>query len=90
MQMLFTFIGSHLLTLLENLLIQEEPEIVAQVEKEAQLLISKIESLLEAKSPKAIAILEPSLNLVGSLTNDAVSAAGSAIADDVAKISQGA
>ena len=88
--MLLTFIGSHLLTLLENLLIQEEPEIVAQVEKEAQLLISKIESLLAAKSPKAIAILEPSLNLAGSLTNAAVSAAGSAIADDVAKISQGA
>ena len=49
MQMLLTFIGSHLLTILESLLVQEEPVIVAQVEKEAQLLISKIESLLQAK-----------------------------------------
>lgn len=87
MQMLLTFIGSHLLTILENLLIQEEPAIVAQVEKEAQLLISKIESLLQAKSPAAAAALNPAINLVGTLTNDAVAAAGNAVAQDVAKAS---
>ena len=87
MQMLLTFIGSHLLTILENLLIQEEPAIVAQVEKEAQLLISKIESLLQSKSPSAAAALNPALNLVGTLANDAVAAAGNAVAQDVAKAS---
>jgi len=87
MQMLLTFIGSHLLTILENLLIQDEPEIVAQVQKEAQLLISKIESLLQSKSPAAAAALEPALNLVGTVTNDAVEAAGNAVVQDVAKAS---
>lgn len=86
MQMLLTFIGSHLLTILENLLVQEEPAIVAQVEKEAQLLILKIESLLQSKSPAAAA-LNPALNLVGTLANDAVAAAGNAVAQDVAKAS---
>jgi hypothetical protein len=87
MQMLLTFIGSHLLTILEGLLVQEEPVIVAQVEKEAQLLIAKIESLLQAKSPAAAAALNPAINLVGTLANDAVAAAGNAVAQDVAKAS---
>ena len=87
MQMLLTFIGSHLLTILENLLIQEEPAIVAQVEKEAQLLISKIESLLQAKSAATASVLDPALNLVGTITNDAVSAVGNVVVQDVAKAS---
>lgn len=87
MQMLLTFIASHLLTILENLLVQEEPAIVAQVEKEAQLLILKIESLLKSKSPAAAAALNPAINLVGTLANDAVEAAGNAVVQDVAKAS---
>lgn len=87
MQMLLTFIASHLLTILENLLVQEEPSIVAQVEKEAQLLILKIESLLKSKSPSAAAALNPAINLVGTLANDAVEAAGNAVVQDVAKAS---
>lgn len=83
MQMLLTFIGSHLLTILETLLVQEEPVIIAQVEKEAQLLIAKIESLLQSKSPKAASVLNPALNVVSHLTNDAVSAAGNAIMQDL-------
>jgi hypothetical protein len=87
MQMLLTFIGSHLLTILENLLVQEEPAIVAQVQKEAQLLIAKIESLLQSKSPAAAAALEPALNLVGTVAIDAVAAGGNAVVQDVAKAS---
>lgn len=87
MQMLLTFIGSHLLTILENLLIQEEPVIVAQVQKEAELLIAKIESLIKSKSPAAAQALEPALNLVGTVTSDAVAAAGNAAVQDVAKAS---
>lgn len=85
--MLLTFIGSHLLTILENLLIQEEPVIVAQVQKEAELLIAKIESLIKSKSPATAQALEPALNLVGTVTNDAVAAAGNAAVQDVAKAS---
>lgn len=48
MSMLLTFIASHLLTILENLLVQEEPVILDMVEKEARLLINKIEALLDA------------------------------------------
>ena len=51
MTMLLTFIASHLLTILENLLVQEEPAILDMVEKEARLLISKIEALLASKIP---------------------------------------
>ncbi len=87
MQMLLTFIGSHLLTILENLLLQEEPAIVAQVEKEAQLLILKIESLLQAKSPAAAKVLDPALNLVGTVAKDAVSAMGNVVVQDVANAS---
>jgi hypothetical protein len=87
MQMLLTFIGSHLLTILESLLVQEEPVIVAQVEKEAQLLISKIQSLLQSKSPAAAAALNPAINLVGTLANDAVAASGNAIVQDALKAS---
>lgn len=87
MQMLLTFIGSHLLTILENLLIQEEPTIVAQVEKEAQLLILKIESLLQAKSPAAAKVLDPALNLVSNVTTDTVNAVGNVVVQDVATAS---
>ena len=87
MQMLLTFIASHLLTILENLLVQEEPAIVAQVEKEAQLLILKIESLLKSKSPAAAAALNPAINLVGTLANDAVAAVGNVVVQDVANAS---
>jgi len=87
MQMLLTFIASHLLTILENLLVQEEPAIVAQVEKEAQLLVLKIESLLKSKSPAAAAALNPAINLAGTIANDAVEAVGNAVVQDVAKAS---
>ena len=87
MQMLLTFIAIHLLTILENLLVQEEPAIVAQVEKEAQLLILKIESLLKSKSPAAAAALNPAINLVGTLANDAVAAVGNVVVQDVANAS---
>jgi hypothetical protein len=82
MQMLLTFIASHLLTILENILIQEEPAIVAQVQKEAELLVSKIEYLLQKKSPAVAAALTPALNLVGTVATDAVSAAGNAAVQD--------
>lgn len=87
MQMLLTFLASHLLTILENLLVKEEPSVVAQVEQEARLLISKIESLLQAKSPAVAKVVDPALNLVSTLANDAVDAAGNAIVQDVPKVS---
>lgn len=85
MQMLFTFIGSHLLTILENLLIQNEAAIVNQVQNEAKLLISKIESILQAKSPAAATILNPVLNLTSNLTNDAIVAVGNSLVKDIAQ-----
>lgn len=84
MQMLLTFIGSHLLTILENLLVQNEPEIVSQVQKEAQLLVSKIESLLKAKAPQAAVILTPSINAMNTLVQDSASSVGNVIVKDLA------
>lgn len=82
MQMLLTFIGSHLLTILENLLIKEEPAIVAMVQTEARLIIAKIESLIQNKSPALATVVTPTLNLVNTMTNDALSSMGNAIAQD--------
>lgn len=86
MQMLFSYIGAHFLTLLESLLIQEEPAVLAMIIKEAQLIISKIEALIQSKSPAAAAAVNPVLDLVNKATADAATAAGNAVVQDAQKV----
>jgi hypothetical protein len=89
MHMLLALIASHLLTILENLLIQAEPAIVALAQKEAHLLIEKIESLLEAKAPKVASNLGPTFNMINTISNDAIEALGNTAVQDISKASQG-
>ncbi len=87
MQMLLTFISSHLLTILESLLIKEEPQIVAQTQKEAQLLILKIESLLKSRYPTMEKVLDPMLNNANTINNDVIESIGNVVVQDVTKAS---
>lgn len=50
MQLIFKFIANQLLTVIEDLLIKETPEITSFVTEECQLLISKIFELLNKPS----------------------------------------
>ena len=74
MNLLITYISSHLLSIIESELASNAPEIIAITQKEIQLLISKLESYIDKKAPEAAPIATPVLNTIGSVANSAVSA----------------
>ena len=80
MNMLLTLISAHLLTIIENLLIADEPQIVAAAEQEVALLITKLESYLKKSSPVAAEVITPVLNGTQKVFNTGLNAAASAVA----------
>lgn len=80
MNLLLSYIAGHLLSIIEQELISEAPEVVAITVKEIELLISKLESYIASKSSPAAAVATPILNEVGTVLTAAVSAAGNAAA----------
>lgn len=78
MNLILTLLSSHLLTVIENALITDEPAIVSAIEQEIALLITKLESFMQKKSSVASAIVTPILNSVNSVADVALEAAGNA------------
>ncbi len=71
---------NHILTVVENTLISNEPEIVAAIENELKLLVSKIENLLSSKSPQVAAVVNPILSKAQTVAGNAIDAAGKSAA----------
>ena len=71
---------SHILTFVESELMKEEPVLIAALTSDIQSLIAKLEALIEGKSPKAAAIVNPVLDAVSNVATVAVEAAGTAVA----------
>lgn len=84
MNLLLSYIAGHLLSIIEQELISEAPEVVAITVKEIQLLISKLETYVASKSAPASALATPILNEVSTVATAAVSAAGAAVAQNAA------
>ena len=78
MNILLSALINHFLTVAENLLIKDEPEIVQATENELKLLVSKIENLLSTKSSSVAAIVNPVLTSAETVADSAISAAGNA------------
>lgn len=78
MNLVLTLLSSHLLSVIENALIADEPEIVAAVEQEIELLIIKLESFLQKTHPALAAVATPVLNNVNSVADASLDAAGKA------------
>ncbi len=76
--LLLSALINHILTVVENTLISDEPEIVAAIEKELKLLVTKIESLLSSKSPQVAAVINPVLDKAETVADSAIGAAGKA------------
>lgn len=80
---ILTLLISHILTFVENELAKEEPQLVADVVAEIQLLISKLEAFVAGKSPAVAAAVNPVLAGVASVAVAAVQAAGDAAVANV-------
>lgn len=78
MNILLSALINHFLTVAENLLIDDEPEIVQAIESELKLLITKIENLISTKSPSVAAVVNPVLTSAETVADSAISAAGNA------------
>lgn len=78
MNILLSALINHFLTVAENLLIDDEPEIVQAIESELKLLITKIENLISTKSPSVAAVVNPVLTSAETVADGAISAAGNA------------
>ena len=78
MNILLSALINHFLTVAENLLIDDEPEIVQAIESELKLLITKIENLLSTKSSSVAAVVNPVLASAETVADSAISAAGNA------------
>lgn len=77
---IISLLVSHILTFVEGELAKEEPQIIATITQDIQLLITKLESLIAGKSSSAAAVVTPVLNVVGAAATAAVEAAGEAVA----------
>jgi hypothetical protein len=73
---------NHFLSVAEQELINDEPEIVAAIENELKLLVSKIENLLSTKSSSVAAIVNPILTSAETVADNGITAAGNAAAGD--------
>ncbi len=78
MNILLSALINHFLSVAEQELIKDEPELVAAIENELKLLISKIENLLSTKSSSVAAIVNPVLTSAETVADSAISAAGNA------------
>ena len=78
MNLILTLLSSHLLSVIESALIKEEPEIIDAIEQEIALLITKLESYLQKKSPSVSAVVTPILNSAESVADVSLEAAGNA------------
>jgi hypothetical protein len=80
MNILLSALINHFLSVAEQELIKNEPELVAAIENELKLLISKIENLLSTKSPSVAAFANPMLEGAETVADKAIDAAGKAAA----------
>lgn len=78
MSLLLKALLGHVLSLIEKELVQNEPALVADVESEIQLLISRLENYLTNKSPLAAELVNPVLSGTVQAINAGVSAVGNA------------
>jgi hypothetical protein len=78
MNILLSALINHFLSVAEQELIKDEPEIVQAIEHELKLLVSKIENLLSTKSPRVAAVVNPLLTGAEIVADSAISAAGNA------------
>ena len=78
MNILLSALINHFLSVAEQELIKDEPEIVQAIENELKLLVSKIENLLSTKSSSVVAIVNPVLTSAETVADRAISAAGNA------------
>lgn len=70
---------SHILTFLESELAKEEPALMEALIADVQSLVKKLESMIEAKSPKVAAAINPSLEVAAHVAADALQAAGDVV-----------
>ena len=78
MNILLSALINHFLSVAEQELIKDEPEIVQAIENELKLLVSKIENLLSTKSPSVAAVVNPVLASAEIVADNAIAAAGNA------------
>lgn len=78
MNMLLSILASHLLSVIESSLVSEEPEIVATIEKEIELLIIKLQSFIKDKSPTMATVVSPILDGVNTVADASIEAAANA------------
>jgi hypothetical protein len=76
---ILTLLISHVLTFVESELLKEEPAIIDYLTNDIKSLISKLEALIEKKSPAAEAVAAPVLNAVGTAAVAAVDAAAQSV-----------
>lgn len=78
MNMLLSILASHLLSVIESSLISDEPEIVATIEKEIELLTIKLQSFIKDKSPTVATVVSPILDGVNKVADVSIEAAANA------------
>ena len=59
MNILLTALSSHMLSIIESIVEYEEPTIVAALQQEISLLITKLESYIATKSPATASLVTP-------------------------------
>lgn len=68
----------HILTIIEQELANSEPAMVSLIEQEIQLLVNKLESYIDVKSPMAAKVLTPVFTTGTAVADAMINAAGAA------------
>lgn len=79
MNLIFTLLANHILSIIEADIKSNEPAIAQMMENEIKLLMTKLEAFLAVKNPKVEAIAKPILDLVANAAEAAVPIVGEAM-----------
>lgn len=83
MSILLSILGSHIVRVVEDELVNDEPAVVDMIVKEIELLIMKLENLIANKSPEISGLCKPVLDDIGKAAVNMTQAAGDAAVDSV-------
>lgn len=78
MSILLSALINHFLSVAEQELIKDEPELVEAIENELKLLVSKIENRLSTKLSSVAAVVNPVLTSAETVIDSSIAAAGNA------------
>ena len=81
MSAILSLVVSHVLVMIEQALLAAEPQIQAEIIKEIDVLITKLQTYVSSKAPSVAGVINPALQATETIATAAVEAGATAAVD---------